>query len=338
MTITVSKTSIKNYLKPKPLWNVIAIFYTIASYFGGITFILVTNVFLNVLGVILLTHSLVISAYLLHEFMHGTIFKSHKLNQVASFVMLWLNGACYARFNDLAKEHINHHIDRVDYYGFDLVDFLKRLPNFLRNIILVLEWLYFPAIFYLLAWRAIAAPFFLAQRQDERKRITVIFCLRGSLFMLLGFISVKALLLYWFGHIGMVLVLRLLDAFQHTYETFPLGCSSPKRNRVYERANTFTTVISKRYWWLNLLLLNFCYHNAHHEVMRCPWHNLHELNRKISTEHQVHSMNLKQMLVSYHRFRLKRIFQGQGQAINELGEFDLAVFYGAIGVSMLIKY
>ena len=49
-------------------------------------------------------------------------------------------------------------------------------------------------------------------------------------------------------------------------------------------------------------------------------------------------MNLLQMLVSYHRFRLKRIFQGQGQAINELGEFDLEVFYGAIGVSMLIKY
>ena len=41
------------------------------------------------------------------------------------------------------------------------------------------------------------------------------------------------------GFSGMILVLRLLDAFQHTYEVFPVGTPLPKLDHAYEHANTF---------------------------------------------------------------------------------------------------
>ena len=322
----------------KPLWNAIAFIYILGSYVGGIALLLLSNGFLNAPGVVLLTHSMVLSAYMTHEFMHGTIFTDRKWNTVGGSIMLWLNGGCYGRFRDLAQEHIAHHINRVDFSAFNLPTFINSLPSPIRSVVLALEWLYFPAISFIIQWRGITAPFWQSQRQDERLRVTLIVIVRGVLFSLLGLASVEALALYFLSFTGMILVLRLLDAFQHTYEVFPIGTPLPKRDRTYEHANTFTTLISQRYWWLNLLLLNFGYHNAHHEIMKCPWHSLHELDREFSQKEKIHILTLPQLIGNYHRFRVERIFSGQGQAADEQGNLELDTFYGAVGVSMLVKF
>lgn len=102
----------------KHLWNAIAITYTLGGYGSAIA--LICSNWLNVLGVVLLAHSLIISAYLSHEFMHGTIFAERKWNAVGGNIMLWLNGGCYARFKDLTQDHIAHHINRVDFASFNL--------------------------------------------------------------------------------------------------------------------------------------------------------------------------------------------------------------------------
>jgi hypothetical protein len=47
----------------KPLWNIGAVTYTVAGYLGGIALLLAANGWLNAIGVCLLTHSLVLSAY-----------------------------------------------------------------------------------------------------------------------------------------------------------------------------------------------------------------------------------------------------------------------------------
>lgn len=320
----------------KPLWNSIALLYTLGGYCGGISLLLLSNGWLNALGVILLTHSLTISAYLAHEFMHGNIFPSLKLNAIGGNVMLWLNGSCYARFQDLAKLHIAHHINRVDFSKFDLSVFVEELPTPARKTILALEWLYFPALSFILRWRGIIAPFHNPERQDEQLRVALILLTRVFLFTLLGWLSLKALLLYFLAYIGMLTVLRFLDAFQHTYEVFPIGTILPKRDRAHEQANTFSNVLSQRYWWLNLVLLNFGYHNAHHELMKCPWHSLHELDRDLFSGQEVHYITLPQLLGNYHRFRISRIFSGQGEAVDAEGNLQLKTFYGAIEVSFLV--
>lgn len=334
----ISETlNINRYLhQKKPLWNSIAILYTLGSYVAGIALILSADGWFNTFGVMLLTHSLITSAYLSHEFMHSTIFEGRAWNAAFGNVMLWLNGGCYARFQDLARLHIAHHVNRVDFCRFDLGSFLKELPTPVRGVLLGLEWLYFPSLAFLLRARAVTAPFWDTTRKDERLRVSVILLVRIALFSLLGFVSLKALLLYFVSYIGMLTVLRFVDAFQHTYEVFPVGSPLPKREHAHEQANTFSNLVSKRYWWLNLLLLNFGYHNAHHELMKCPWHSLHELDQELFSGQEVQYITLPELLGNYHRYRISRLFSGQGQAVDDEGKRQLETFYGAIEVSFLV--
>ena len=258
-------------------------------------------------------------------------------NAVGGNIMLWLNGGCYARFKDLAQEHIFHHVNKVDSVVFDLVAFINNRTAPIHGLILVLEFLYSPVISFMLQFRALTAPFWNPQRRDEWLRVIILLTVRGSLFTLLGLVSPKALALYFFAYTGVISVLRFMDALQHTYEAFPVGSPLPKHNNyAYEQTNTFTNLISRRYWWLNLLVLNFGYHNAHHAVMKCPWHSLHELDRDLFTG-QIHYLTLPQLLKNYHRFRVSRIFLGQGKAVDEQGNLELDTFYGAVGVSFLVK-
>jgi len=102
--MTTGAIDISRYLhQKKPLWNSLAILYTLSGYVGGIALLLSANGWLNALGVVWLTHSLIFSAYLSHEFMHGTIFEGKAWNAAFGNVMLWLNGGCYARFEDLMR-------------------------------------------------------------------------------------------------------------------------------------------------------------------------------------------------------------------------------------------
>jgi fatty acid desaturase len=335
--MTTAPIDVNRYLhQKKPLWNTLAIAYTLVGYVGSIALLLLPSGWLNALGVVFLTHSLLCSAYLAHDFMHSAIFESKAWNIAFGNLMLWLNGGCYARFEDLARLHIAHHVNRVDFCRFDLVAFLQAMPAPLRSLLLTLEWLYFPALAFLLRLRSIVAPFRDEERKDERWRNTFTLLIRGGLFTLLAIVSPKALLLYFFAYIGMLTVLRFVDAFQHTYEVFPVGSAIPKRDRAHEQANTFSNVVSLRYRWLNLLLLNFGYHNAHHELMKCPWYSLPDLDRDLFNGDEVHYITLPALLSNYHRYRLARLYSGQGQGVNEQGEHSLETFYGAIEVSFLV--
>jgi fatty acid desaturase len=317
-------------------WNFWAFLYTGVSYFGGLSLILFPNWGLNALGVLFLTHGLVLSAYLCHELMHGTIFESIKANTRLGKVLVWLSGACYTPFSDLARLHIAHHINRVDFCRFDLVAYLNTLPVWQRRSLLALEWCYFPALAFLSRWRANFAPFWVPERANERLSIVLIFLVRLSLFGLLAIVSLKAVVLYFLAYIGMITVLRFMDAFQHTYEVVSLDAPLPDRDRAHEQANTFTNLLSPRFAWLNLLLLNFGYHNAHHEVMKCPWHSLPALEQDLFAQNNPQQMGLLTLLVNYHKYRLTRIFEGQGTTLNAQGERCLDTFYGGIEVSFLV--
>jgi fatty acid desaturase len=197
-TIKVSEIKVSEFAhQDRPVLNAIAVLYSLLSYVGGIALILQSNGWLNASGVVILTHSLIISAYLAHEFMHGTIFRSRRWNEVGGTIMLWQTGACYVKFADLAKLHIAHHVDRVDFCRFDLIQYLNALPKVFRWAILALEWLYFPALAILLRVRTIFAPFWTEERKDERIRSLAIFGVRAALFSCLAAISIKALLLYF---------------------------------------------------------------------------------------------------------------------------------------------
>jgi len=318
--------------------------YTLGSYGGSIGLLLAENGWLNAIGVGLLTHSLVLSAYLAHEFMHGIPFATMKWNTLGGNIMLWLNGSCYIHFQELRQMHIAHHVNRIDYCRFNIAASLQSAPYGLRFLLLGLEWLYFPSLAFLLRIRLMFAPFLTPDRQPDRGRTMFIMLIRTSLFAVLASFSTKAILLYFVAYISMIHILRFIDAFQHTYDSLPVGEPIPEHHknvslesaRRYEQANTFSNVISVRFPWLNLLLLNFGYHNAHHEATQCPWYHLPALNRALYADQSHHYITLLELVVNYHRFRVSRILTGQGQAVDRDNNRQLSTFYGAIEVSFLV--
>lgn len=316
--------------------NSIALSSIFIGYCGGIFLLFSINIWLNILGVIWLAHSLINSAIMTHEFMHDTIFYNRRWNTLGGNIMIWLNGGCYAPFRDLARVHLGHHIDCVDFGPFDLPTMMGRLPAVLRYAVLALEWLYFPCLNFMAQWRSITAPFWHPDRQHLRVRVTILLITRIGLFTVMGLISLKALVLYFIAYTGMVTVIRWIDAFQHTFDVYRIGSVLPNHSREYETLHTFSTpLLSLRYRWVNLLLLNFGYHNVHHDVMRCPWHSLPDLDRELYQGDEVQYIGIQQLLVNYHRFRIDRIFLGQGQALNRPEDLDLDKFYGATAVSLL---
>jgi fatty acid desaturase len=338
-TLTLTNVNLRSYInKQKPFANACVIIHSCFGYLISIICLSLPYLWLNLLGVILLTHSLLYSAYLSHEFMHGNIFKSRHWNIVFGNLMLWLNGGCYNNFQDLTLLHLAHHRDRADILTFNPIASLEKLHPIIRKAILELEWLYFPAIGFWSRWHSILSPWWNPERHHRRLSTTLIILIRVLLFISLGIVSPKALGLYFFSYIGMITILRWGDAFQHTYEGFPLGTSLPKRDRAHEEANTFTTLLSRRYTWLNLLLLNFGYHCAHHAVMKCPWHSLQELDRELYRDKEIRYISLFQQLKNYHQFRVTRFIKGQGEAVDELGNSTLDKFYGAHDVSFLMLY
>jgi fatty acid desaturase len=338
LTSTPTQSNWSSYIhQQKPLWNAAALFYTIGSYYGGV-FLLCAKAFsLNVLGVVFVTHALVLSAYLAHDLMHGTFFSSIKTNHRWGALMQWLHGTSYARFQDLAQSHIDHHMKGVDLYLFDRIAFINSLPAPVKSLIAALEWLYFPALFLI---RQVAGVALIYQQgtYTDKFRVIAVLVVRIAMFAALGWFSLKGLLLYSLAYIGAVQIISILDCLQHTYELYAYDAVIPKKSLAYEQSHTFSTPISRRYPWLNLILLNFSYHNAHHAAMKCPWYNLPQLDAAIRQEQTTYHIGLPQVLANYHRFRIQRLFDANEGCISvdAQGNLSFERFYGVMGGTSLL--
>jgi len=133
--------------------------------------------------------------------------------------------------------------------------------------------------------------------------------------------------------------LRFMDAFQHTYEVFASNSlqaapSDPKRDLRYEYENTYSNLIAERCWWLNLLVLNFAYHNAHHVRPTLPWYRLRALHGSLYGAKDRQVIACRELLASYHRHRVARIFANDCGSVAASGN-RAGSFLGAVGVSFL---
>jgi fatty acid desaturase len=170
-------------------------------------------------------------------------------------------------------------------------------------------------------------------------RVLWVLPVRLALFVLLAWISVKALLLYALAYWLFLTVLRFLDAFQHTYEVYAshsleAAAVDPRRDLRYEYENTYSNLLSERWQWLNLLVLNFPYHNAHHVRPGVPWHRLPALHRSLYGENDRQVIRCRELAASYHRHRVARVMAENYGSVATTGN-RAAGFLGAIGVSFL---
>jgi fatty acid desaturase len=316
----------------------IVILYTLAGWPLGIWLLARAEPALNAIGVLLTAHTLVYSAYLLHDCAHQAVFVSPAANDRLGALLSWLNGSCLASYQRLKKKHLRHHADRLDVVTFDYRAALRAAPALVQRGVLLLEWAYVPAVELLMRCLVVAAPF-----QDgtvaERARVVGLLAIRLSFFAALAVVSLKCVLLYALAYLIFLTVLRFLDAFQHTYEVFVSRSLAPapaerRRDRRYEYENTYSNLLSERHAWLNLLVLNFPYHNAHHVRPGEPWLRLPALHRKLYARRDPQVITCRQLLASFHRHRVARVLADSYGEVTPAGQ-RAEGFIGAVGVSFL---
>jgi fatty acid desaturase len=291
----------------------LALCYGSFGYMAGLVLMTTQFIIANWMGVLLLAHAMVISAYLIHECAHNTIFADNVHNARLGAFLSWLTGSCYARYGDLRRKHFRHHVERADVIGFD---YRRRLTNYpiLTKLIAALEWVYIPAVELLLHALVILLPFTDAYYKRNRKRVLFILPIRAALFTALGFDSMKALLLYPVAYMMFLTALRFMDANQHTYDLVETHEEAPlpgmdRRDRDYEYRNTYSNLISTRYPVLNLFTLNFAYHNAHHDRPTVPWYRLPALHKELYGDDDSRVLSFGALIPAYHKYRVARAFR-----------------------------
>jgi fatty acid desaturase len=328
--------SLRRCLSAWPNWLVIC--YVLAGWPAGIWLLTRESIVLNAAGVLLTAHALIYSAYVIHDCAHHAIFATATANDRLGVVMSWINGACLANYGRLKKKHLRHHTDRLDVVTFDYRATLNRAPIWVSRIFLALEWAYVPTVELLMRGMIVVKPFADGTRA-ERIRMMLLLGLRVVFFATLAWISLKAVLLYALAYLLFVTVLRFMDAFQHTYEVFasqslqaaPLD---PRRDLRYEYENTYSNLVAERWWWMNLLVLNFPYHNAHHVRPGMPWYRLRTLHRSLYPEKDRQVITCRELIASYHRHRVARVLAKDYGSV-ATGENRAEGFLGAVGVSFL---
>lgn len=317
--------------------NSLALSYAVLGYVAGLVLMAQSGWVRPLVGVVLTTHAMVIAAYLIHEAAHYTLFARPGWNRAAGEAMSWIAGSAYASFERICHMHLRHHRDRADVTCFDYKAFLRARPA-LHRMIRGLEWAHVPAVEMLMHLQAMLRPWFDASQRHHRTRAIVVLTVRLALWLGLAWIAPRAALLYLLAYVGLLVVLNFFDAYHHTFEQYFVAAEAAVpmegRDRTYEQANTYSNVVSSRYPVLNLLTLNFGYHNAHHERAAEPWYRLPALNRELFGAATRELMPLAELLRTHHRHRLHRVMnEGYGTVGDGPGRTD--GYLGAHGVSFL---
>ncbi len=318
------------------VWPLILVLsYILATYVGGWLLMAQSGLVLPALGVIACAHGMIIAAYLVHDCAHNALFKKTELNTRLGKLLNWIAGGSYGTYEDLRYKHMRHHVDNADPISFDYRAWLKAHPN-TEKLVFALEWCHIPAVDLLMHGMLVIAPFTRIGKGALKQRTLLIAAARVTALIVLAAWSLKAVLLYALAYTLMLMVLRFFDAYQHNYEIV-VNLNDPdaelphKGNREYEENNTYSNLISRRWPVLNLLILNFCYHNAHHTKPTMPWYKLPALHRELYGDHFTRTVGLKGQLKSYHRNRIAGIYAetyGQVEVPEALREGTAVPVYG----------
>ena len=323
----------------KILWpNLLALLYVITAYTGGLMLILMHGVLWNIIGVLFLAHAMVIAAYLVHECAHNNIFKKPWLHQWLGEALLWVCGVSYSKYDTIRHKHVRHHTDRADIVAFDYRARIVHYPVLLR-IIKMLEWCYIPAMEIVMHAMTIVLPFVKPEYHDRRARVLIVAFTRAVLFMYFASISFLFILLYPLAYMMFLTVMRFMDVHQHTYDLYETldqkrGAEAKKYDREFEQKNTYSNILSMKYPWLNMLVLNFPYHNAHHRQPGRPWYLLPRLHHELYADDDTQILSFTDLLKSYYSHRVQRILNGD--AINSPAKQLGPDFIGVDGVSFLV--
>lgn len=333
------------FLLAQDALNYLAIFVTLAGFASGVYILLYSTSWpLRIASMGLLAYVKILSFLVHHELAHGNVFKTRSYNQTWGSLIDVVNGAQYWTFEELKRQHIEHHKDKVDYVSFDAPALMKSLPRPIELLLVVLEYFYFPALAYVTHWRSATAVYWHPERRHARLRTTLVLLFRTSLYAAMGYINPLGLFLYFLSHNLFINSYRVLDCFSHTFEELPVGSEAPKGlTAAYEQNRTVSLMTTRsRKSLLNILFLNFGYHGAHHVDPSGPWLGYVGIDSMIfdgcGAEMPRH-VALADLLVHFHRQRINRIYNEEGMGVpvvDEKGNLSTRLLFGVLDPSILM--
>ena len=295
-------------------YNPAAVAYALGGYVLGLAGVMHPSWPVNLPATLLLAHSMVIAAYLIHECGHNLVFRRALDNARLGRLMSWVCGAAYGTYEDMRYKHFRHHVDNDDVVWFQYDSFFENHPA-LTRLTRVLEWFYIPAHDLIMHFIMTFTSFVIPQRRDQRIRNVAVILIRGGLFAALAFWYPRGAILYVVAYLLMLHVLRFMDSVQHDYPYSPTlfdYVPPPHRgDRVWEQQHTFSNPLSLRFEKLNWLTLNFGFHNAHHADMTVPWYRLPALHEALTGSGPDRVIPLGAQLALYHRNRVARVYNPQ---------------------------
>jgi len=322
-----------------------ALFYALSGYVIGWAGLFSSNLLINLGAMLLLGHSMVIAAYLIHECGHNLIFKSIRDNAKLGRFLSWLCGSAYGTYEDIRYKHFRHHVDNDDVVWFDYERFFAEHP-LLLHITRILEWFFIPAHDLIMHFIMVFTSFVIPQRRDQRRRNVLVIAARGGIFLALIVFLPKVALLYAIAYLFMMTVLRFMDSLQHDYPysltLFDFDKPPRKGNFEWEQEHTFSNPHSLKHDWLNWFTLNFGFHNAHHADMTVPWYRLPAKHREMFGDDPAAVIPLGAQLKIFHRQRVRRVV-GNHEGIEPEGKEFLraaqrAEVYGGNAASFLTSF
>ena len=325
----------------RPLPNILASVYAFAGYGAGWALLFLGRWPEQVFGTLLLGHSMVIAAYLLHEAVHNAVFKDAKSNLRFASVLNWLTGTPYNSASDIREKHLRHHFDVADVVAFDPYRYMAEHPGWVR-MLKFFEWFYIPMAEIWMHGMMLVIPFVRPEKKSERGRVLLHLLIRGGLFLALLFERPDVALAYAVAYCLMLQVLRFMDAFQHDYSAietlYSKEPSGLKGNRKYEEAHTFSNPISRRWVWPNWFVLNFGFHNAHHGRPFVPWYDLPRLHAQRYAGKEEPASDFLNQLRCFHRSRCARVYYEIDESEDFLGRIERGEALGGNSASFLTAF
>ena len=287
-----------------------AVAYAVFGYVAGFAGLFHPDWLVNIPATCLLAHAMIIAAYMIHECGHNLVFNSIRHNAILGRIMSSLCGADYGTYEDMRYKHFRHHVDVDDAVWFDYEKFFAEHPYVLR-LTRILEWFYIPAHDLIMHFIMVFASFIIPQRKSQRRRNVAVILIRGSIFLTLLIVIPKVAILYTVAYMMMMTVLRFMDSLQHDYPynltLFDFDKPPRKGDFAWEQEHTYSNPHSLDHEWVNMLTLNFGFHNAHHDDMNIPWYRLPERHRELFGNDPAAVIPFPAQLKMFHKHRVRRI-------------------------------